>query len=106
MAEKYGLYKYIRFNSEVKEAQWDDKEMKWKVSVEVSGGKDSQYTSSYVLSSDFLASAVGQLNAPQEPDIAGLKNFRGKMMHSARWDWTYNFENKRIAIIGNGGAFH
>ncbi|KAL4804476.1 hypothetical protein BDV18DRAFT_143233 [Aspergillus unguis] len=104
VAEKYGLYKYIRFNSEVKEARWDDAEMKWKVSVEVSGDKDNQFTSSYVLSADFLTSAVGQLNFPREPDIPGLKSFRGKMMHSARWDWTYNFENKRIAIIGNGAT--
>ncbi|KAL3452626.1 hypothetical protein BJX65DRAFT_320252 [Aspergillus insuetus] len=104
VAEKYGLYKYIRFNSEVKQARWDDEEMKWKINVEVSGDKDSQFASSYVLNSDFLASAVGQLNVPREPDIPGLKNFQGKMMHSARWDWTYNFENKRIAVIGNGAT--
>jgi cation diffusion facilitator CzcD-associated flavoprotein CzcO len=102
VAEKYGLYKYIRFNSEVKQARWDDEKMKWKIDVEVSGDKDSQFASSYVLNSDFLASAVGQLNVPREPEIPGLKDFQGRMMHSARWDWTYNFENKRIAIIGNG----
>ncbi|KAL2797748.1 hypothetical protein BJX66DRAFT_323200 [Aspergillus keveii] len=104
VAEKYGLYKYIRFNSEVKQARWDDEKMKWKIDVEVSGDKDSQFASSYVLNSDFLASAVGQLNVPREPDIPGLKDFQGRMMHSARWDWTYNFENKRIAIIGNGAT--
>ncbi|CEL05224.1 hypothetical protein ASPCAL06343 [Aspergillus calidoustus] len=104
VAEKYGLYKYIRFNSEVKQARWDDEEMKWKINVEVSGDKDSQFASSYVLNSDFLASAVGQLNVPREPDIPGLRDFQGRMMHSARWDWTYNFENKRIAIIGNGAT--
>ncbi|KAL4922314.1 hypothetical protein BDW62DRAFT_207625 [Aspergillus aurantiobrunneus] len=104
VAEKYGLYKYIRFNSEAKEARWDEKEMKWKISVEVSGDKDNQFTRSYVLSSDFLTSAVGQLNFPREPEIPGLEDFRGKMMHSARWDWTYNFEKKRIAIIGNGAT--
>ncbi|KAL5339466.1 hypothetical protein BJX70DRAFT_397667 [Aspergillus crustosus] len=104
VAEKYGLYTYIRFNSEVKEARWDDKEMKWKVAVEVSGDKDNQFTHSYALTSDFLISAVGQLNFPREPDIPGLRDFRGKMMHSARWDWTYSFDNKRIAIIGNGAT--
>ncbi|EAA65042.1 hypothetical protein AN1877.2 [Aspergillus nidulans FGSC A4] len=104
VAEKYGLYKYIRFNSEVTEARWSDEEKKWKVSTKVSGDKDNQFTRSYVLSTDFLISAVGQLNFPREPDIPGLNDFRGKMMHSARWDWTYNYENKRIAIIGNGAT--
>ncbi|KAL5050542.1 hypothetical protein BDW71DRAFT_215841 [Aspergillus fruticulosus] len=104
VAEKYGLYRYIRFNSEVTDARWIEDKKKWKVSTKISGDKDSQFTRSYVLSTDFLISAVGQLNFPREPDIPGLKEFRGKMMHSARWDWTYNYEKKRIAIIGNGAT--
>lgn len=102
VAEKYGLYKHIRFNSTVEEARWDDIESKWKTSVVVSGQKDSEFSSSYVLNSDFLVSAVGQLNLPRTPDIPGLKDFQGKIMHSARWDWTYDLTGKRIAIIGNG----
>jgi Predicted flavoprotein involved in K+ transport len=102
VAEKYGLYNHIRFNSTVEEARWDDIESKWKTSVMISGQKDSEFSTSYVLNSDFLVSAVGQLNLPQTPDIPGLKDFKGKMMHSARWDWSYDLKGKRIAIIGNG----
>lgn len=102
VAQKWGLYNHIRFNSTVEEARWDDTESKWKVSVEVSGAKDSEYADSYLINSDFLISAVGQLNLPREPKIPGLKDFQGKMMHSARWDWSYDLSGKRIAIIGNG----
>ncbi|KAJ5588990.1 hypothetical protein N7537_011668 [Penicillium hordei] len=104
VAEKYGLYNHIRFNSTVEEARWDDIESKWKTSVMISGQKDSEFSTSYVLNSDFLVSAVGQLNLPQTPDIPGLKDFKGKMMHSARWDWSYDLKGKRIAIIGNGAT--
>ncbi|CAI7670197.1 unnamed protein product [Penicillium pancosmium] len=104
IAEKYSLYKHIRFNSTVEEARWDDEESKWKVSVQVSGQKDSEFGNSYIINSDFLISAVGQLNLPREPDIPGLKEFQGKMMHSARWDWSYDLRGKRIAIIGNGAT--
>lgn len=102
IAEKYGLYKHIRFNSTVEEARWDETEMKWRATVRVSGQKDSEFASSYIINSDFLVSAVGQLNLPREPDIPGLKDFQGRMMHSARWDWSYDLTGKRIAIIGNG----
>lgn len=102
IAEKYGLYKHIRFNSTVDEARWDDIESKWKTSIMVSGQKDSEFSTSYVLNSDFLVSAVGQLNLPRTPDIPGLEDFQGKTMHSARWDWSYDLTGKRIAIIGNG----
>lgn len=86
----------------MEEARWDDTESKWKTTVILSGQKDSEYSSSYVLKTDFLVSAVGQLNAPRYPDIPGLEDFQGKMMHSARWDWSYDLTGKRIAIIGNG----
>ncbi|CAG7923244.1 unnamed protein product [Penicillium olsonii] len=104
VAEKYGLYKHIRFNSTVEEARWDDAEAKWKVKLVLSGQKDSEYSTSYIISSDFLVSAVGQLNLPRYPTIPGLDDFQGKLMHSARWDWTYDLAGKRIAMIGNGAT--
>lgn len=70
--------------------------------MKVSGQKDSEFSDSYVMNSDFLISAVGQLNVPREPNIPGLKDFKGKMMHSARWDWSYDLTQKRVAVIGNG----
>ncbi|KAJ5561938.1 hypothetical protein N7535_003600 [Penicillium sp. DV-2018c] len=104
VAEKYGLYKHIRFNSKVAEARWDDADFKWKTSVVRSGQKDSEFGNSYVLESDFLVSAVGQLNQPRFPDIPGLDDFQGRLMHSARWDWSYDLTGKRVAIIGNGAT--
>lgn len=68
----------------------------------MTGEKDSEFSPAYTISSDFLISAVGQLNQPRYPDIEGLESFKGKVMHSARWDWSYNLEGKRIGIIGNG----
>ena len=56
------------------------------------------------MTSDFLVSAVGQLNVPKYPDIQGLDSFKGKLMHSARWDWDYDLRDKRIGIIGNGAT--
>ncbi|KAF9892639.1 hypothetical protein FE257_001041 [Aspergillus nanangensis] len=104
VAEKYGLFKHIRFNSAVQEARWDDTNRRWNVKVGVSGAKDSQYLETYDLETEFLISAVGQLNAPSWPSISGLDDFSGKLMHSARWDWSYDFSGKRVAIIGNGAS--
>lgn len=101
-AQKYGLYRHIRFNSNVEEARWDDEEMQWKLNVRISGEKDGQFSPGYVLSAGFLVSAVGQLNMPREPNIPGIRDFQGKIMHSARWDWTYDLKDKKVAVIGNG----
>ncbi|KAF2180703.1 flavin-binding monooxygenase-like protein [Zopfia rhizophila CBS 207.26] len=104
VAHKYKLYKYIRFNTSVEAATWDDSASKWKIDVKVMGSKDAEFNSQYTIESDFLVSAVGQLNQPRYPAIPGLEDFKGKMMHSARWDWSYSLEGKKIGIIGNGAT--
>ncbi|KAF2735958.1 flavin-binding monooxygenase-like protein [Polyplosphaeria fusca] len=104
VAHKYKLYKYIRFNTSVEAATWDDDNSRWKVDVKVTGGKDAEFNSDYTIDCDFLISAVGQLNQPRYPSIEGLDTFNGKMMHSARWDWSYDLRGKKIGIIGNGAT--
>jgi cation diffusion facilitator CzcD-associated flavoprotein CzcO len=104
VAHKYELYRYIRFNTSVESARWDDAEKKWKTEVTVQGSKDAEFGDSYTLTSDFLVSAVGQLNVPKLPNIEGVDLFKGKLMHSARWDWSYDLRGKKVAIIGNGAT--
>ena len=66
------------------------------------GSKDAEFNQEYTISSDFLVSAVGQLNMPSWPDIKGVDSFSGKTMHSARWDWSYDLKDKKVAMLGNG----
>ncbi|KAJ9622704.1 hypothetical protein H2203_006355 [Taxawa tesnikishii (nom. ined.)] len=103
VAGKYNLYQHIRFNTAVESARWDDEAKKWKTKVSTAkGSKDAEFNPEYEITSDFLVSAVGQLNVPRYPDnIPGLESFPGKVMHSARWDWSYDLTGKKIAVIGN-----
>ncbi|KAK5102411.1 hypothetical protein LTR70_000197 [Exophiala xenobiotica] len=104
VAQKYELYRYVRFNSSVESAKWDDATKKWNIDVRVDGSKDAEFGSQYTMKSDFLVSAVGQLNQPKLPNIEGVDTFKGKLMHSARWDWSYDLRGKKVAIIGNGAT--
>jgi cation diffusion facilitator CzcD-associated flavoprotein CzcO len=104
VAEKWGLYRHIRFNKAVQEARWSEKEHKWKILVKIGGGKEAEYGDEYTVTSDFRVLGVGQLNIPQYPDIPGLERYSGKAMHSSRWDWRYSLEGKRVGIIGNGAT--
>jgi cation diffusion facilitator CzcD-associated flavoprotein CzcO len=103
IANQHNLYTHIRFNTTVENAVWDDETKKWKVQVGTAkGSKDAEFCGSYEISTDFLVSAVGQLNVPKWPNIPGIEVFGGRVMHSARWDWSCDLEGKRIAVIGNG----
>jgi cation diffusion facilitator CzcD-associated flavoprotein CzcO len=102
VAQNYGLYKYARFHTTVESASWNDKTLKWETAVTVGGGKESEFSSSYTITSDFLVAGTGQLNEPKGIDVPGYHDFQGKIMHSARWDWSYDLKGKRVAIIGTG----
>jgi cation diffusion facilitator CzcD-associated flavoprotein CzcO len=103
VAQKYKIYEHVRFNTSVENAVWNDETKRWHVDVKTAeGSKDAEFSPAYQIKTDFLVSAVGQLNQPKWPEIDGIENFVGKKMHSARWDWSYDLQDKKIAILGNG----
>jgi cation diffusion facilitator CzcD-associated flavoprotein CzcO len=104
ICQKWGLYNYIRFNSVIEESRWDETEFKWHSRVKVTGGKSAEFGADYTIKSDYLVSAVGQLNTPYYPKIPGLEDFKGTVMHSARWDWSKPIAGQRVGIIGNGAT--
>ena len=104
VALKYDLYGHIRFNSSVEEARWDDRTSKWHITIRNFDCEEGGKIHRYVVVSDFLVSAVGQLSSPNYPNIKGLSNFKGKIVHSARWDPSYDLRGKRVGIIGTGAT--
>jgi cation diffusion facilitator CzcD-associated flavoprotein CzcO len=94
LADAYGLRKHIRFGTEVLEARWDDERHTWRLSL--AGGA--------ILTCRFLLHAPGGLTQPKRPDIAGLEDFRGPLMHTARWDKRVDLKGKRVAVIGTGAS--
>ena len=56
------------------------------------------------LEANAVISAVGQLNRPKLPDIAGRERFAGPAFHSARWDHGVDLRGKRVAVIGTGAS--
>jgi 4-hydroxyacetophenone monooxygenase len=56
------------------------------------------------LAADAVISAVGQLNRPRIPEIAGQQDFSGPSFHSAQWDHSVDLRGKRVALIGAGAS--
>jgi cation diffusion facilitator CzcD-associated flavoprotein CzcO len=51
-----------------------------------------------------VVSGIGALSIPAYPKVPGIENFRGTTFHSARWNKDYDFEGKRVAVIGTGAS--
>ncbi|RJE26343.1 monooxygenase [Aspergillus sclerotialis] len=100
VVDKYGCMEYVKLKHQVTEAVWHDGKGKWQLKV-------VQDTSSGTVVSDqcdVLISATGALNNWKWPTIPGLHDFKGKLMHSARWDENYDYTGKTVAVIGNGSS--
>ena len=97
-ADKYGIREHIRFNCEVKAADYDERRDLWRVRTETAGGKQDTFDVNAIVS------AVGQLNRPKFPDIPGREKFQGPSFHSARWEHQHDLRDKKIIVIGTGAS--
>jgi 4-hydroxyacetophenone monooxygenase len=95
---KYGVDKHCRFNTEVVAMAWDDKASHWHVEMRDADG------AVHAIDAPVVISAVGSLNRPRLPDIAGIDDFVGPSFHSARWDQSVDYSGKRVALIGAGAT--
>ncbi len=94
VADKYDVRRHIRFSTVVEGARWDEDAKLWQVTV--NGGE--------VLSARYLITATGFLSQPKIPDIPGIDNFAGRVIHTTDWDDDYDPAGQRIAVIGTGAT--
>lgn len=90
---KYGLYPHMKFGVDVQRADFDEDTHLWRLQ-----------TSKGSMTARHLVSAPGGLVTPKLPDLKGIDGFRGKIMHTARWDSEYDLSGKRVAVIGTGAT--
>jgi cation diffusion facilitator CzcD-associated flavoprotein CzcO len=94
VAEKYDVRRFMRFNTTVEGARWDEDAQVWRLAI--AGGE--------TLSAQFLIVATGFLCQPKIPDIAGIETFAGRIIHTAAWDHSYPLAGRRAAVIGTGST--
>jgi cation diffusion facilitator CzcD-associated flavoprotein CzcO len=89
-----GLASHLRFGSGVAAARFDERRAVWDIALENGG----------TLQASAIVSAVGQLNRPALPEIAGRDDFAGAWWHSARWDHDVDLAGRRVAVVGTGAS--
>lgn len=93
VARDHDLHRSVHLNTEATSARWDAEAQRWRVSTP-NGEYDFQV----------LCGAPGPLSVPLVPNIPGLKDFDGPVMHSAQWDHDLDLTGKRVAVIGTGAS--
>ena len=104
IGEKFNLYEYACFQTEVEGMQWDEDSQRWTVFTNRGDQMRAQY----------VCMANGPLNRPKLPGISGIDNYKGHTFHTSRWDYAYTgggpegnlsgLKGKRVGIIGTGAT--
>ncbi len=86
--------------TEFESGSYDEKQGRWTVTLRrADGSRRTMHPRHVVL-------ATGVSGIPSVPDIAGLKDFQGKVMHSSQYDDGENWKGKRAIVIGTGNSGH
>ena len=94
MVDSLGLGDRIQLNTEVVAAQWNEDSADWTL-VTADGDE---------IAADVVVCATGVLHHPAVPDMSGLGEFAGPVVHTARWDDAVDTTGKDIAVIGTGST--
>lgn len=84
----------MEFKLEMNSATWDDSIRRWRITT----------SSNETFVARYLVNCLGILSKANIPDIPGLETFRGRVVHTARWDDTIQLGGKKVGIIGNGST--
>lgn len=94
VADKYDVRRHMRLRTTVESARWDEDAKQWRVAL---GDGET-------VSTRFLITATGFLSQPHVPDIPGITEFDGRIIHTTAWDDSYDPTGDRVGIIGTGAT--
>jgi cation diffusion facilitator CzcD-associated flavoprotein CzcO len=92
--DRFGVRGHVRTGAQVTGARWDDEAAMWR--LEVNGEEE--------LTARVVVAGLGGLSRPSYPDLDGLEDFAGPVLHSARWDHDVDLDGKRVVVVGTGAS--
>jgi 4-hydroxyacetophenone monooxygenase len=97
IADQYELRKHTTFETCAEACVWDECAGKWKVELNGPGGRSERIVDAVIV-------CQGIVNRPNWPDLPGLSDFPGPVVHTARWDPDLDLRGKRVLQIGVGAS--
>ena len=94
-ADKLAVKKDIQFETWIEHAEFDEQNNSWEITTHTG----EHYTA------QFLICAMGSLSDTNKPDIAGIDDFTGQIVHTGKWpEQGVDFTGKRVGVIGTGSS--
>lgn len=113
MASKYKLHDRALFQTSGRTLKWNSDHWDCDFLIKAKGFPERNI----IITADYVILASGTFTYPKLPNFPGLENFKGKMIHTARWDYGLTggtpslhdseltgLKGKRVGIVGTGAT--
>ncbi|MBB3600664.1 4-hydroxyacetophenone monooxygenase [Mycolicibacterium sp. BK556] len=97
LADRFDLRRHIQFGTEVAAVRYESGDGRWTIDTRANGQAET-------IRADVVISAVGMVNRPSIPELPGLDEFPGPVLHTAAWDPAVDLSGKRVAVIGSAAS--
>ncbi len=103
VAERFDLFKDMRFNVRVTQALYDETRRRWQVKLNPTDTASD--SAAQTVDAQFVVMATGCLSVPNFPNIQGLDEFDGEVLHTGQWPHEgVDLEGRRVAVVGTGSS--
>ena len=96
VVDSHAIRPHIRFQCKVLTADWDSTAALWRVTLAGGEALAARFL--------FLGSGYYDYDNPHDPQISGIGNFAGQVIHPQFWPQDFQSAGKRIVIIGSGAT--
>jgi cation diffusion facilitator CzcD-associated flavoprotein CzcO len=99
-ARENGIDRHIRTGHRVSSLHWSSEEARWLATVHRGGTVTKRISADWV----FAATGYYRYDSGYLPELPGLQNYRGRVVHPQHWPSGLDYEGKRIVVIGSGAT--
>lgn len=94
VVDRLDVRRHYLFGAEVTSSIYDDDTLTWTVTTDRGD----------VFHARYVVNAVGLLSAINLPDIPGLDDFAGEVLHTGAWPEGVDLSGKRVGVVGSGST--
>ncbi len=98
VANDFDLRRHLILQTRVRTMRWNEDTSQWELELE----RDDHTSTTLV--ADVVVSAVGLFSAAKRPDIDGLADYRGILLHTSHWKPEVDLSGTKVAVIGTGAS--
>ena len=99
-ARENGIDQHIRTNHRVVSLSWSSADACWFATVERSGARPLRISADWI----FAATGYYRYDAGYLPELPGLQNYTGRVVHPQKWPRNLEYAGKRVVVIGSGAT--